>query len=56
MSAKWCGVAVGAGDGGVGPGGGMEADGLTAGVKRQAGRWNRRKERAPRAIRCGLCL
>lgn len=27
MCGEWCGAAVGAGDSGVGPGGGMETDG-----------------------------
>lgn len=53
---RWCGVAVGAGDSGAGPGGGMEAGGAgRAGAKRKAGRREQGKERAPRAIRRGLC-
>lgn len=35
VCAKWCGVAVGAGDSGVGPGGGMGADGADSWIEAQ---------------------
>ena len=48
---------MGAGDSEAGPGGGMEADGADrAEVMHEAGRWDQRKEWAPRAIRHRLCV